>query len=54
VIGSKIQDEAVKKIIIIFLIVAMGTAVSACGIKGPPKPPPEPESSFISERYISV
>ncbi len=43
-----------KKIIVILLIITMGYTVSACGIKGPPKPPPDPKSSFISERYIAV
>ncbi len=38
-----------KKFIVIFLIITMGYVVSACGIKGPPKPPPDPKSSFFGK-----
>ncbi len=43
-----------KKFIMLFLIITMGFIVSACGIKGPPKPPPDPESSFLSKKQSTV
>lgn len=38
-----------KKIAVVILILMMSAVVSGCGIKGPPKPPPDPETALLQK-----
>lgn len=43
-----------RKLLIILSVITLIGTLAACGIKGPPKPPPEPESFFISKKFSTA